>query len=73
MNNITEKELSASARHSSKSHQHGKTSKSNQKKISPEWKLSGRIKRRIQLKKDTNADFSINDKFSNKLNEKYLS
>ena len=59
MNNITEKEMSASARHSSKSHQHGKTSKSNQKKISPEWKLSGRIKRRIQLKKDTNADFSI--------------
>ena len=33
MNNITEKELSASARHSLKSHQHGKTSKSNQKKF----------------------------------------
>ena len=29
MNNITEKELSVSARQSSKSHQHGKTSKSN--------------------------------------------
>ena len=69
MNNIQTKELSASARHSSKSHKYGKTSKSKYKKISPEWYLEGRIKRRIQAKKDTLADFSIHDKYSNKLNK----
>ena len=41
-----------------------------QRRYSPDWIITPRIKRRIQRKNDTGLDFLVNDKYNNKLNKK---
>ena len=56
-----------------KSYKRGKTDPgpgTTARSISPDWELTGKIERRIQAKKDLNEDFNINDKTSNRLNER---